>query len=66
MADEIGNFVPLKVNDLINKLKLLPGEWMVQLNITAPGEYYISDLEILDNCNVNLVVYEIPEIINGN
>lgn len=50
---------PMKVNDLINQLKLLPGEWALQIS-TDTGERYITGLLVNDNCNVELLTEEIP------
>jgi len=50
--------VPMTVNDLLNKLKLLPGEMKIQINNNT-GEFYIEDVIIDDNCNIFLQI--IPE-----
>lgn len=46
---------PMTVNDLINKLKLLPGDWKVKVE-TSDGVMYIKDLEISEDCEVAFVM----------
>lgn len=56
------SFTPMKVNDLLNRLKLLPGDMRIEIN-NPLGRFYLQDLEIdaLDNCISNLILIEIPE-----
>ena len=51
---------PMTVNDLVNRLKLLPGDWQLEIH-TDDGIRYIESLEISDNCEVELVLLPIPE-----
>ena len=51
---------PMTVNDLINRLKLIPGDWKLEIH-TDDGIRYIESLEISDNCEVELVLLPIPE-----
>ena len=51
---------PMTVNDLVNRLKLLPGDWKLEIH-TDDGIRYIESLEISDNCEVELVLLPIPE-----
>jgi hypothetical protein len=53
---------PITVDNLINKLKLLPGTW--RINITnSLGEFYIADLTAVDeDCIVYLDLEEVPYI----
>lgn len=50
---------PLTINDLLNKLKLLPLDWKIQVS-NSDGDFYIENIETLDNCVVNLVLKRIP------
>lgn len=55
---------PIKTNELINRLKLLPGDWMIKIS-NKEGDFYISDLVVdvypnLSDCIVNLVLTKIP------
>lgn len=50
---------PMTVNDLINQLKLIPGDWRIQITDNT-GDNYIVALEVLDNCNIQLVTTPIP------
>lgn len=55
---------PITVNNLINKLKLLPGDWSIQIT-NALGDFYIADLTAVDaDCVVYLDLEEIPNIEN--
>ena len=56
------SFTPMKVNDLLNRLKLLPGDMRIEIN-NPLGRFYLQDLEIdaLDNCISNLILIEIPD-----
>lgn len=59
------SFTPMRVNDLLNRLKLLPGDMRIEIN-NPLGRFYLQDLEIdaLDNCISNLILIEIPEEID--
>lgn len=46
---------PLTINQLINDLKLLPGDWHIKVS-NSDGDFYLSDLIIEDNCIVSLVL----------
>lgn len=51
---------PMRVNTLINNLKLLPGCMRIQVSNTD-GNFYISDFIIQENCTVELVLTPIPD-----
>lgn len=51
--------VPMTVNDLINKLKLLPPEWRIEVE-NSDGKFYVKDLEITEDCEVGLILMDIP------
>lgn len=46
---------PLTVCDLITKLKLVPLEGYIEVT-NSDGTFYISNLEVLDDCTVNLIL----------
>jgi hypothetical protein len=50
---------PMTVNDLINQLKLIPGDWYIQIN-NSLGDNYVMGLEIIDDCNIELITTPIP------
>lgn len=50
---------PMTVNELINRLKMLPGDWRIEIN-TSDGPSYIDALEISDNCEVAFIMKKIP------
>jgi hypothetical protein len=50
---------PLTINQLINDLKLLPGDWHIKVS-NSDGEFYLSDLIIEEDCIVSLVLKPIP------
>lgn len=50
---------PINVNTLINDLKLLPPKMKIQIT-NSDGIFYISDLVILDECTVELILTTIP------
>jgi len=56
------SFTPMKVNDLLNRLKLLPGDMRIEIT-NELGRFYLQDLEVNgeDNCISNLILIKIPE-----
>lgn len=62
MAGTTSSEKPMKVNDLINTLKLLPADMRIEIN-NELGRFYLSDLVVdaKDNCISNLVLVKIPE-----
>ena len=56
------SFSPMKVNDLLNRLKLLPGDMRIEIT-NELGRFYLQDLEVNaeDNCISNLILIKIPE-----
>lgn len=56
------SFSPMKVNDLLNRLKLLPGDMRIEIT-NELGRFYLQDLEVNaeENCISNLVLIKIPE-----
>ena len=52
---------PMTVNDVINRLKLLPGEWRLEIN-TSDGVRYIESINVSDNCEVELVLLPLPDL----
>ncbi len=54
--------VPMKVNDLLNRLKLLPGDMRIEIT-NELGRFYVQDLEVNaeENCISNLILIKIPE-----
>lgn len=51
--------LPMTVENLIKKLKLLPMTMMIQVS-NIQGTFYIMDLEVIDACNVNFVLAKLP------
>lgn len=56
------SFTPMRVNDLLNRLKLLPGDMRIEIS-NSLGRFYLQDLEVDadTNCISNLILIEIPE-----
>lgn len=56
------SFTPMKVNDLLNRLKLLPGDMRIEIT-NELGRFYVQDLEVNaeENCISNLILIKIPE-----
>ena len=52
---------PMTVNDVINRLKLLPGEWRLEIH-TSDGVRYIESINVSDNCEVELVLLPLPDL----
>lgn len=52
----------MKVNDLLNILKLLPADMRIEIT-NELGRFYLQDVEVnaTDNCISNLVLVKIPE-----
>lgn len=51
--------IPITVDNLINKLKLIPGDWKVQIT-NSDGVFYIDNIEQVDDCTVEIKLVQVP------
>lgn len=51
---------PMKVNDILNTLKLVPLNDYLQVQ-NSDGIFYVRDIEIIDECTVSLVLMPVPQ-----
>ena len=50
---------PATIDQIINKLKLLPGYWRLQI-ANDSGIFYVTDIKQIDACTGELVLEKVP------